>query len=104
MHVIYANPFEFSDSVYPKVVETVKKVGLLDGRTNLTVLRSATHPAASRRTPAFVPGWNASNTEISVNGEHECAVIFDRSGEIVFRGRLTVESAEARLRDLLDPR
>jgi hypothetical protein len=101
VHILLANPFPFSEAVYDKVKATVERVSLVKGRTNLSVLHHAKHPAVDRHGAAFVPGWNASNNEIKTNSEHACFVLFDRSGQIAFRGRLTPEEAERRVAALL---
>ena len=101
-HVILANPFAFNESVYPKVEKAAAKAGLTGRRKNFTFHRRATHPLVDRRGPEMVPGWNASNSEINANGKRACYALFDRQGQLVFRGRLTFEEVEARVRELLD--
>ena len=99
--ILFANPFKFSESVYPKVEAAVEKVGLVRNRKNLSVLRQASHPLVGRHGPEIAPGWNSSNREILANGEHACYVLFDRSGELVFQGRLTLEEVTKKVEELL---
>ena len=104
LHIVLANPFAFAESVYPKVEASTAKAKIPGNRKNFSFHRQTTHPAVDRRAPAMVPGWNSTNHEIRATGEHGCYVIFDRSGEIVFQGRLTFEEVEARVRELLRQR
>lgn len=76
----------------------------VSGRKNFTFHRQTTHPLVSKKGPTMVPGWNASNDEITATGRHGCYVLFDKEGQLVFQGRQTFEEIEARVQRLLSPR
>ena len=48
------------------------------GRKNFTFHRQTTHPLVSKKGSTMVPGWNASNDEITASGRHGCYVLFDK--------------------------
>lgn len=60
------------------------------------------HPEISKKGAGMMPGWNVSNDESRLTDRRACYVLFDRDGRIVFRGRLTFEEVEKRVRALLD--
>ncbi len=97
---MFANPFPHNESVYPKVQAAAEKVGA-DGRRNFSFHRQTTHPLVSKKGAGMVPGWNASNDEITANGRHGCYVLFDRDGRIVFQGRLRFEEVEEAVERLI---
>jgi len=100
LHVVFANPFEFNDSVYPKVESNVAKEKLVDAR-NVSFHRYAKHPLVSRDAPYVAPGWNSSNLEIDATQEHGVYALFDRKGRLAFRGRATIEEIEERVKQLV---
>lgn len=99
--LLFANPFPFNASVYEKVVATVNKTGLGSGHPNVRFLHHANHPSAARDGPANVPGWNASNIEITARGLDGCYLLFGRDGRLAFAGRATQAEIEQRVRELL---
>ena len=76
----------------------------VSGRENFTFHRQTTHPLVSKKGTSMVPGWNASNDEITANGRHGCYVLFDKHGQLIFQGRQTYEEIEARVKQLLGAR
>ena len=89
-----------SDRVFDITKKSTIEHGV-DDRKNLSFHRQTTHPLVDRKTPAMTPGWNSSNGEISANRRSACYVLFDKNGELVFRGRLTFAEVEARVAALL---
>ena len=92
--MVFANPFPFNASVYPKVKTATAKIDLANGRTNLRFLHHAFHPAVDRDSPCVSPGWNSSSREILATKRHGSCVLFDRKGNMVFRGRASFEEIE----------
>lgn len=101
MHVILANPFRSFDSTVPKVREKLAEYGIDGQPANFSVHRQTMHPEVSKHGAGMTPGWNVSNDESRLSERRACYVIFDRDGRIVFRGRLTFEEVEEKIRDLL---
>jgi len=95
-----ANPFKMNDSVFVTTVKAAVAKGVAE-RKNLTFHRQTTHPLVDRRAPVMTPGWNASNGEIIANRRSACYVLFDKTGRLVFQGRLTFEEIEERVARLL---
>ncbi len=54
--------------------------------------------------PGMTPGWNSSNRETKAREKFACYVLFDKRGQLVFRGRLTFAELEKRVAKLLDGR
>ncbi|MAG58639.1 MAG: hypothetical protein CMJ83_20310 [Planctomycetes bacterium] len=102
--MIFANPFPFSASVYPKVKTVTAKVGLEKGRKNLRFLHHVAHPAVDRNSPCVSPGWNSSSGEILATKRHGSCILFDRDGSMVFRGRASFEEIEKKIRRLVRKR
>ncbi len=100
LHVVFANPFEFFDSVYSTLEQTVAKEKLVDAK-NISFHRSAEHPLVARSAPYVVPGWNTVNDEVSATGEYGVYMLFDRKGRLAFRGRATIEEIEERVKKLV---
>lgn len=91
------------DSVYEQVQKAREKTGV-EPRPNFTFHRQASHPGVDRHGPAMVPGWNSSNAEIRAAHQDACYVIWDRTGALAFRGRLTFEQVEELVGELLGRR
>ena len=91
------------DKVFLQTLEKAGEEGV-DGRSNMTFHRQTTHPLVDKKAPEMVPGWNHSNDEIRATDRAACYVLFDRSGEMVFRGRLTFDEVEHEVRELLRSR
>ena len=73
----------------------------MTGRRNFSFHRQTTHPLVEKKGPTMVPGWNASNDEITASGRHGCYVLFDRKGQLAFQGRMTFEEVEDAVKRLL---
>lgn len=101
MRILFANPFKFAEATYGTVVKKVDETKLVLGRKNVSFLREAAHPAVDRHAAPFAPGWNSTNDEIKANDEDGCFVLFDRRGDLVFRGRATFATIEAKVAELL---
>ena len=98
--MIFSNPFK----VFPRVLAKVEaKVAELDfdRLPNLTFHGETTHPRVSKKGPAIVPGWNASNRETKAREKYACYVLFDKRGQLVFQGRLTFAELEGKVGWLL---
>jgi len=91
---VLANPFPMNDSVFAKTVEAADQQRVSE-RDNLSFHRQTSHPLVDKHDPAMAPGWNSSNSEVTANGRSGCYVLFDRSGRLVFAGRLTFDEVEA---------
>lgn len=102
--MIFANPFPFNASVYPKVKTATARVDLANGRKNLRFLHHASHPAVDRDSAYISPGWNSSSREIMATKRHGSCILFDRDGNMVFRGRASFEEIEKRIRKLVRKR
>ena len=102
--MIFANPFPFSASVYPKVKTVTAKVDLENGRENLRFLRHVTYPALDRNSPAMSPGWNDTSPEIQATKRHGSCVLFDRDGRMVFRGRASFDEIKKKIQKLIRKR
>ena len=94
--VILANPFAFSDSTYPKVLDALEKEKFVL-RKNLSFLKQTKHPKASRDGYEFTPGWNSSNAEIQQLDHDGCYLLFGRDGDLIWAGRETHREIESRV-------
>ena len=68
---------------------------------NFSFHRQVTHPLVSKHGAEMTPGWNCTNHEIKASKRFACYVFIDKSGQIVFQGRLTFEEVEAKVKELL---
>ncbi len=102
--MIFANPFPFNASVYPRVKKATVRADLESGRENLRFLHHVDHPAVNRNSPCISPGWNSTSGEIIATKRYGACVLFDRDGTLVFRGRASFEEIEKKVRELLRKR
>ncbi len=96
-----ANPFKSSDKASATTITKMMERGLDRRPRNMTFHRVTTHPQISKNSPAMTPGWNVSNAEILVTRQNACYVLFDRDGQMVFQGRLSMTELERLLKRTL---